>query len=162
RAVADLVPGAIRRRVKRGLTVPLAAWLAGPLLPFARETLARLDPRVIQPDAVASLLAAHVAGRRDNRRELWALVMPQPWGDAGRGRRRPCREAEATDPDQRLGRRVLRRARRRGARRDRRAGRGVPRRGVPAMGGRSLARRGRRDPGRAVAARNGARRRRRR
>ena len=82
RAVADLVPGAIRRRVKRGLTVPLAAWLAGPLLPFARETLARLDPRVIRPDAVASLLAAHVAGRRDNRRELWALVMLQLWSDA--------------------------------------------------------------------------------
>src|SRR5438067_1933939 len=82
RAVADLVPGAIRRRVKRGLTVPLAAWLAGPLLPFARETLARLDPRVIRPDAVASLLAAHVAGRGDNRRELWALVMLQLWSDA--------------------------------------------------------------------------------
>src|SRR5439155_1292379 len=48
KAVADLVPPPIRRRVKRGLTVPLAAWLAGPLLPFARSTLERLDPRVIR------------------------------------------------------------------------------------------------------------------
>jgi len=79
RAVADLVPGPILRRVKRGLTVPLAVWLAGPLLPFARETLARLDPRVIRPEAVCALLDEHVARRRDNRRELWALVMLQLW-----------------------------------------------------------------------------------
>src|SRR5436309_14515985 len=82
RAVADLVPGAIRRRVKRGLTVPLAAWLAGPLLPFARETLARLDPRVFRPSVVQELLRAHVDRRRDNRRELWALIVLQLWAEA--------------------------------------------------------------------------------
>src|SRR5207237_215945 len=65
-AVHDLVPPAIRRRVKRGLTVPLATWLAGPLLPFARDTLARLDPAVFRPSAVAALLDEHVARRRDN------------------------------------------------------------------------------------------------
>jgi len=79
RAVADLVPPPIRRRVKRGLTVPLAAWLAGPLLPFARATLERLDPRVIRPEAVRALLDEHVACRRDNRRELWALIILQLW-----------------------------------------------------------------------------------
>jgi asparagine synthase (glutamine-hydrolysing) len=79
RAVADLVPGPILRRVKRGLTVPLAAWLAGPLLPFAREVLGRLDPHVIRPEGVRALLDEHVARRRDNRRELWALVMLQLW-----------------------------------------------------------------------------------
>ena len=82
RAVADLVPGPIRRRVKRGLTVPLAAWLAGPLLPFVRATLARLDAQVIRPEAVRALLDAHVARQRDNRRELWALVMLQLWSEA--------------------------------------------------------------------------------
>src|SRR5438067_2946686 len=82
KAVADLVPPPIRRRVKRGLTVPLAAWLAGPLLPFARTTLERLDPRVIRPEAVRALLDEHVARRRDNRRELWALVILQLWREA--------------------------------------------------------------------------------
>jgi asparagine synthase (glutamine-hydrolysing) len=81
-AVADLVPTSIRRRVKRGLTVPLAAWLAGPLLPFVRETVARLDPAVFRASAVAALVDEHVARRRDNRRELWALVMLQLWRDA--------------------------------------------------------------------------------
>jgi asparagine synthase (glutamine-hydrolysing) len=82
RAVADLVPAATVRRVKRGLSVPLAAWLAGPLLPFARETLARLDPNVIRPAVVRELLQGHVERRRDNRRELWALIMLQLWADA--------------------------------------------------------------------------------
>jgi asparagine synthase (glutamine-hydrolysing) len=82
RAVADLVPAAILRRVKRGLAVPLAAWLAGPLLPFARETLARLDPTVFRPSAVRALLEDHVERRRDNRRELWALIVLQLWADA--------------------------------------------------------------------------------
>jgi asparagine synthase (glutamine-hydrolysing) len=79
RAVADLVPAPILRRVKRGLTVPLAHWLAGPLLPLARDTLARLDPVVIRPEAVRAMLDDHLERRRDNRRELWALVMLQLW-----------------------------------------------------------------------------------
>ena len=61
--------------------MPLAAWLAGPLLPFVRDTLERLDPGVVRPDAVRALLDEHVARRRDNRRELWALVMLQLWLD---------------------------------------------------------------------------------
>lgn len=82
RAVADLVPAPIGRRVKRGLTVPLAPWLAGPLLPFARETLERLDPLVFDRSAVSALLDDHVHRRRDNRRELWALIVLQLWREA--------------------------------------------------------------------------------
>src|SRR5207244_7061889 len=67
RAVADLVPPRIRRRVKRGLSVPLATWFAGPLRPFVRETLARLDPHVVRPAAVRTLFEDHVERRRDNR-----------------------------------------------------------------------------------------------
>lgn len=81
-AVADLVPPRILRRVKRGLTVPLAAWIAGPLLPFVRDTLSRLDPQGVRPRAVRGLLASHLERRRDNRREIWALVMLQLWRDA--------------------------------------------------------------------------------
>jgi asparagine synthase (glutamine-hydrolysing) len=81
RAVADLVPAPIRRRTKRGLTVPLATWLAGPLQRFARDVLDRLDPRLFRREAVHALLGDHVARRRDNRRELWALIMLQLWRD---------------------------------------------------------------------------------
>ena len=81
RAVADLVPTRTRWRVKRGLAVPLAAWLGGPLLPFLRETLDRLDPSVFRRKVVQALLDEHVARRRDNRRELYALLMLQLWVD---------------------------------------------------------------------------------
>jgi hypothetical protein len=39
----------ILRRVKRGLTVPLAHAMTGPLLPFVSDTLARLDARLVPP-----------------------------------------------------------------------------------------------------------------
>src|SRR5262245_15550773 len=81
-AVADLVPPSIRRRVKRGLSVPLASWLAGPLHAFARDTLEALDPHLVRPEAVRSLLDEHVERRRDNRRELWALIVLQLWLEA--------------------------------------------------------------------------------
>ena len=81
RAVADLVPTRTRWRVKRGLAVPLAAWLGGPLLPFLRETLDRLDPSVFRREVVQALLDEHVGRRRDNRRELYALLMLQLWVD---------------------------------------------------------------------------------
>ena len=81
RAVADLVPTRTRRRVKRGLAVPLAAWLGGPLRPFLRETLDRLDPSVFRREVVQALLDEHVGRRRDNRRELYALLMLQLWVD---------------------------------------------------------------------------------
>jgi asparagine synthase (glutamine-hydrolysing) len=87
RAVAELVPTTTLHRVKRGLTVPLASWLAGPLLPFARHTIERLDPRVFRPATVRALLDEHVERRRDNRRELWALIMLQLWVDAHATRR---------------------------------------------------------------------------
>jgi asparagine synthase (glutamine-hydrolysing) len=80
-AVADLVPTRTRRRLKRGLAVPLAAWLGGPLLPFLRETLDRLDPSVFRREVVQALVDEHVERRRDNRRELYALLMLQLWVD---------------------------------------------------------------------------------
>ena len=86
RAVADLVPANTRRRVKRGLAVPLAAWLGGPLLPFVRDTLARLDPTVFRREAVRALIDEHVERRRDNRRELWALLVLQLWVDCNAAR----------------------------------------------------------------------------
>ena len=82
RAVADLVPSQVLRRTKRGLTVPLAPWLAGPLRAFAADTLGRLDRRLVRERAVHDLFADHVARRRDNRRELWALIMLQLWLEA--------------------------------------------------------------------------------
>ena len=84
RALAPLLPKQILRGPKQGFSIPLAAWLRGPLEPFAREvlspaTLARqgcFDPAMVTP-----LLDRHCAGREDLSRQLWGLMAFTLWFD---------------------------------------------------------------------------------
>ena len=84
RALAPLLPKEIVRGRKQGFSIPLAAWLRGPLEPFAREVLSPanvarqgyLDPRV-----VTALLDRHCAKREDLSRQLWGLMSLTLWGD---------------------------------------------------------------------------------
>jgi asparagine synthase (glutamine-hydrolysing) len=84
RALAPLLPRRILHGRKQGFSIPVAAWLRGPLQGFAREvlspdTLARqgcLDPAV-----VATLLDDHCAGREDLSRQLWGLIAFTLWFD---------------------------------------------------------------------------------
>jgi asparagine synthase (glutamine-hydrolysing) len=83
-ALAPLLPREVLRGPKQGFSIPVAAWLRGPLRGFAHEvlstgTLARqgwLDPAV-----VASLLEAHCSGREDLSRQLWGLIAFTLWFD---------------------------------------------------------------------------------
>jgi asparagine synthase (glutamine-hydrolysing) len=87
RAVEPLVPRSIARGRKRGFSIPAAAWLRGPLLPFAREVLAPERMRaqgVFAPAAVSRVLDAHAAGREDLSRQLWGLMSFSLWMDAPR------------------------------------------------------------------------------
>jgi asparagine synthase (glutamine-hydrolysing) len=81
-ALADRLPPEILRRGKHGFTVPLAAWLRGPL----RTTLCDvLDPErvraggLLDAAAVDRLVRAHLAGQADHSRVLWALVVFEAW-----------------------------------------------------------------------------------
>jgi asparagine synthase (glutamine-hydrolysing) len=81
-AVAPLVPREIVRGRKRGFSIPAAAWLRGPLVPFAREVLspARLRGQgVLDPPAAERVLARHVAGEEDLSRQLWGLMCLSLW-----------------------------------------------------------------------------------
>lgn len=76
------LPGRIIRRRKRGLSVPVAAWLRGGLLPEARRLLApeRLRRQGLVSDVyVTRLLAEHAAGRANHARALWTLIILQRW-----------------------------------------------------------------------------------
>lgn len=81
-AVADLLPHEILYRKKKGFGIPIAAWLNGPL---SGEVDRVLDPGriadggLLRPDVVARLLNEHRAGRRDNRKALWTLLMLERW-----------------------------------------------------------------------------------
>jgi len=84
RAAAPLVPEAIVRGRKKGFSIPAAAWLRGPLVPFAREVLAPArvaDQGLLDPAAVAAVLDRHVAGREDLSRQLWGLLALSLWQD---------------------------------------------------------------------------------
>ena len=89
RAAAPLLPGPILRGAKRGFTIPLAAWLRADLQPLARDLLSPANLRrqgFFRPETVARLLDDHAAGREDNGRKLWALLVFALWfaryGDA--------------------------------------------------------------------------------
>src|SRR5215216_5487239 len=82
RAVAPLVPREVARGPKRGFSIPAAAWLRGPLLPFAREVLSADAVRaggVFDAATVARVLERHASGAEDLSRQLWGLMAFTLW-----------------------------------------------------------------------------------
>ena len=79
---ATLLPREVARGAKRGFSIPMAAWLRGPLLPMARDLLAPAvlaRDGVLEPGVVARLLDEHVARRDDHSRALWGLLSFVLW-----------------------------------------------------------------------------------
>jgi len=84
RAATGLLPTAIIHRRKQGLGVPIAAWLRGPLRGILEERLVstRVARRgLFDPATVTHLIREHVAGHRNHRKVLWALLMFDAWCD---------------------------------------------------------------------------------
>ncbi|OZA90886.1 MAG: asparagine synthetase B, partial [Erythrobacter sp. 34-65-8] len=72
------LPQDILYRPKQGFVTPLAEWFRGPLAATARTIvsaggLARTG--WFKPQALAAIAEDHIAGRRDNSRVLWQLLM---------------------------------------------------------------------------------------
>src|SRR5207302_7536247 len=67
-AARGLVPGAVIRRRKRGLSVPVARWLNTGLAALAERHLTA--PRLFPGAPTARLLAEHRSGRRNHARKL--------------------------------------------------------------------------------------------
>jgi asparagine synthase (glutamine-hydrolysing) len=78
-AARGLVPGAVIRRRKRGLSVPVARWLTTGLAALAERHLTA--PRLFPGAPTARLLAEHRSGRRNHARKLWPLLMAELWAD---------------------------------------------------------------------------------
>ncbi|HWC27084.1 MAG TPA: asparagine synthase (glutamine-hydrolyzing) [Solirubrobacteraceae bacterium] len=79
---ATLLPREVARGAKRGFSIPMAAWLRGPLLPMARDLLSPAALRrggVLDPAPVARLLDEHLARRDDHSRALWGLLCFVLW-----------------------------------------------------------------------------------
>jgi asparagine synthase (glutamine-hydrolysing) len=84
RALAPLLPKEVVGGRKQGFSIPVAAWLRGPMEPFAREVLSsgNLERQAcLDPATVQALLDDHCSGREDLSRQLWGLIAFTLWFD---------------------------------------------------------------------------------
>jgi asparagine synthase (glutamine-hydrolysing) len=77
-----LPPSLVDRR-KRGLSVPLASWLRGPLYDWTRALLAspRLETVGVNAAAAVAILDEHRARKADRARAVWTIVVLSVWLD---------------------------------------------------------------------------------
>ena len=82
------LPRTVVHRRKRGLSVPLAAWLRGPLEAWARERLAApaLADLGVSLDGARGLMDEHRSRTADHARTLWTLVVAAEWLNWNGGR----------------------------------------------------------------------------
>jgi asparagine synthase (glutamine-hydrolysing) len=75
------LPPSIVYRKKRGLSVPLAAWLRGPLREWAESQLHSqlLGAVGVDNRAALELLEEHCRRRADHARALWTLIVLSEW-----------------------------------------------------------------------------------
>jgi asparagine synthase (glutamine-hydrolysing) len=83
-ALKGKLPKEIVEREKHGFGMPVSKWLRGDLKELAQdlfsETRIRRDG-LFRPEYVGNLLNNHLAGRQDNRKPLWTLLVFQLWYD---------------------------------------------------------------------------------
>jgi asparagine synthase (glutamine-hydrolysing) len=81
-AVRDLLPRQILQRPKKGFGMPVAAWLNGALRPLVYDLLGETAVRqagLFEPREVRRLLDQHGRMERDNRKQLWTLLVFELW-----------------------------------------------------------------------------------
>ncbi|MDB5098505.1 MAG: asparagine synthase, glutamine-hydrolyzing [Cyanobacteria bacterium RYN_339] len=84
-AARPLLPAEILDRPKKGFGIPVAKWLKAELQPAMRDMLSAERIRaggLFDPVAVERLMADHLAGRHDHRKQLWTLLMFEWWREA--------------------------------------------------------------------------------
>jgi asparagine synthase (glutamine-hydrolysing) len=81
-AFRGLLPAAILERPKQGFSIPLRAWLRGPLVALARELLVE-QPQGVREffdlTTIRRMFEAHLSGRRNHAHRLWALMVFAQW-----------------------------------------------------------------------------------
>ena len=82
RAMKDYLPEEIIRREKKGFGVPIAKWVKGPLKELFGDLLSadRIKREgFLNSEYVTNLLQDHLHNRRDNRKQLWTLLVWELW-----------------------------------------------------------------------------------
>ena len=75
------LPGSLIDRRKRGLSVPLASWLRGPLYDWTHDLLASPLLATVGVDSAAAIaiLDEHRARKADRARAIWTIVVLSVW-----------------------------------------------------------------------------------
>ncbi len=84
KGMKDFLPKEVIDRKKKGFGVPIAKWVKGPLKELFGDLLSnkRIEKEgFLNPHYVASLLQDHLSGKKDNRKQLWTLLVWELWID---------------------------------------------------------------------------------
>lgn len=98
KALDGALPDSILRRPKKGFNIPVALWLRSDLRELMMDTLspARLKRNGwLNAQAVQKLMDDHLAGRTDNRKQIWTLLVFSLWADKYLSGSRPSPEVSA-------------------------------------------------------------------
>jgi asparagine synthase (glutamine-hydrolysing) len=82
KALENLLPDEVINRPKKGFGVPIAKWVKGPLKELFGDLLSpdRIEREgFLNPEYVGALLHDHLVKKKDNRKQLWTLLVWQLW-----------------------------------------------------------------------------------
>jgi asparagine synthase (glutamine-hydrolysing) len=82
KAVGNYLPDAIINRKKKGFGVPIAKWVKGELKELFGDFLStdRIKREgYLNPESVTGLLQDHLLNQKDNRKQLWTLLVWELW-----------------------------------------------------------------------------------
>jgi len=82
KAMKDFLPKEVIQRSKKGFGVPIAKWVKGPLKELFGDLLAydRMKKEgFLNPEYVSALFQNHLLNKRDNRKQLWTLLVWELW-----------------------------------------------------------------------------------
>jgi len=82
KAMKNFLPEEIIERKKKGFGVPIAKWVKGPLKELFGDLLSydRIKKEgFLNPDYVTALFQDHLSNKRDNRKQLWTLLVWELW-----------------------------------------------------------------------------------
>ena len=82
KAVGNWLPDKVIKRPKKGFGVPIAKWVKGELKELFNDMLSSRRIReegFFNPEYITRLLKDHLANKKDNRKQLWTLLVWALW-----------------------------------------------------------------------------------
>jgi asparagine synthase (glutamine-hydrolysing) len=83
-AMKNWLPDKVINRSKKGFGVPIAKWVRGPLRELFGDLLSwdRIKREgFLNPEYVNNLLQNHLVNKKDNRKQLWTLLVWELWAE---------------------------------------------------------------------------------